>query len=315
MGAGPGPRVSAVRRARSEGSGPATARDVVQWTRSRSRVPDPTPTAITANASKRGSRMRGSEGLGELVALDSYHGTRPGSTGAYAAAGRPPSTARRQWSAHPRGGALERAELQGRESARGAAILANAAEGVCAARGCEVLAGSFEDASGRPGVCARVRARARLPSPRVGGASVRVGGAIVTAVRALRASLPAAGAQLWITEVGALDCSRGARARRSASGRRCALPRGRAGPRPARAPAHVFDYGARFADGAACAVLVAGGRTRAVRPGGRPRAAAELGFPAAAAAVRSPSFGPGPGRSLAEPRAGVAEAASAAPTA
>ena len=119
-------------------------------------------------------------------------------------------------------------------------------------------------------------------------------------LRALLASLPGAGAELWITEVGALYCSRGrvlGEASQAADARYLldGLMRD-AGV----APAHVFYYGAMFADGRRAPCSPAGGQdTELFAPGGRPRAAAELVFPAAAAAVRSLSFGPGPGASLA----------------
>jgi len=98
--------------------------------------------------------------------------------------------------------------------------------------------------------------------------------------------------------VGALYCSRGrvlGEARQAADARYLleGLMRD-----PRVAPAHVFYYGAMFADGRPAPCTSTGGQdSELFAAGGRPRAAAGLVFPAAAAAVRSLSFGPGPGAS------------------
>ena len=103
---------------------------------------------------------------------------------------------------------------------------------------------------------------------------------------------------MWFTEVGALYCSRGrvlGEASQAAEARYLldGLMRD-----PGVAPAHVFYYGVMFADGRRAPCSPAGGEdSELFAPGGRPRAAAGLVFPAAAAAVRSLSFGPGPGAS------------------
>jgi hypothetical protein len=178
-----------------------------------------------------------------------------------------------------------------------------------------VLAGSFEDASGAPAY-AREYERALDFAPRAWAVHPyeSVAAHSDRTLRALRASLPAAGVQLWITEVGALYCSRGrilGEARQAADARYLVdvLIRD-----PRVAPAHVFYYGAMFVDGRLAPCSPGGGQdSELFAPGARPRAAAELVFPAAAAAVRSLSFGPGPGRSPAEPVAGFADAASVTP--
>jgi hypothetical protein len=245
-------------------------------------------------------------GLTPVVALTSYTTAPPPAAGAYTpmlqalldralALGEPLAYVE-PWN-EPNG--------QGRAAAATAAGLANAANALCSALGsCEVIAGDFQDTAGAPAY-ERSYEAALTFAPGAWGVHPYVAVATHDArtLSGIEAALPrrgsgtgaAAGAPLWLTEVGGYYCRRGhvlGAARQAADVAYLLDALARATPI---APAHVFYYGVLYADGREAPCTGVGGEdTELYGPGDQPRPAALLVF-GQAAAQPAPLFGPGPG--------------------
>jgi hypothetical protein len=179
---------------------------------------------------------------------------------------------------------------QGRAPAALAAAYANAAQRVCARLQCAVVAGDLEDA---PGSLSYERAYERG----LGFAPVAWGVHPYRSVAAhddapvlaLRAALPP-GAPLWLTEVAAAYCRRGAVLGEAAQAGEAAYLRTMI---RSLGPAHTFYYGVQYAQPLQGACGASGGEdTQLFAPGGRPRAAAAELLGAAGAPLSG--FGPVP---------------------
>ncbi len=169
---------------------------------------------------------------------------------------------------------------QGNEPAAKAGEIADWAESVCAQRGCRVIAGDFEDAPSLRGYEPAYLAALSF-SPSIWGIhpyrSVKAHSD--APVLSFEQALPdhGAGAQIWITEIGAYYCAHGQVLGEAQQATNASYLVD--GLIPAIAPTHVFYYG--FMAGADTEVPCAAGRasdSELYRASGEPRAAAGVVF-------------------------------------
>jgi len=204
-------------------------------------------------------------GLTPVLALTSYDRSYPGSPGEYlprleailarAAAMGYPIAYVEPWN---------EPNNQGGESASTAAAFANSANRVCeASRTCAVIAGDFEDRSDvLPYEQAYERALTFVPGIWGVHPYVSVQSHSESNVRRLFAGLPAhaSGRQIWITEIGALYCSRGELRGEARQASDAAYLIDTLLGDPALAPAHAFYYGFLFGGRANAPCTQAGGQ-------------------------------------------------------
>jgi hypothetical protein len=216
-------------------------------------------------------------GLAPVLALTSYNGVHPRSAGEYrpqleavldraAGAGEPIAYVE----------AWNEPNDQGEETAGKAGEIADWANSVCELHGCRVIAGDLEDAPSAT-VYERAYIAALDFAPAIWGIHPyhAVKAHDDATVLRFEQALPnhGAGAQLWLTEVGAYYCAHGevlgeARQAGDASYLANTLI-------PAIAPAHVFYYGFMAAHGSEAPCTTSGGDdTELYRADGQPRAAA-----------------------------------------
>jgi hypothetical protein len=169
---------------------------------------------------------------------------------------------------------------QGNEPAAKAGEIADWAESVCGQRDCQVIAGDFEDAPSLPSYEHTYLAALSF-SPRIWGIhpyqSVKAHSD--AAVLRFEQALPdgGAGAQIWITEIGAYYCTHGQVLGEAPQAANASYLVNHL--IPAIAPTHVFYYG--FMAGADTEVPCPAGRasdSELYRASGEPRAAAGVVF-------------------------------------
>ena len=234
-------------------------------------------------------------GLQPVLALTSYNGRRPATSGEYA-------TALAALLARARALGAPIVDLepwnepnnQGAEPARVAAEQADQAEPICVSAICTVIAADIAD---EPGMLAYERQyeRALTFAPVAWGMHPyrAIAARSLVSVAAFEAALPAEarGATLWATEVGAFDCRDGRELGAAAQASEAEYV---AGPL-AQAFAHALYYGVEFADGLS-APCAPGGQSDSelFAPGDRPRPAAAIVL-SASAGGGWPLIGPQPG--------------------
>ena len=275
------------------------ARYVVQWNASSQPSSGPNPGGDYRERFEAWLTDVRELGLTALVALTSYDGVYPQSTGSYArglegildaglALGQPIAYIE-PWN---------EPNNQGRRSAVQAAELANAANALCETlHDCSVVAGGFEDSPDLPRYELAYE-RALTFTPAAWGvhpyAAIRAHDD--ASVRRFKDELPAQGRgpQIWLTEVAAFYCRRGeVLGERRQAGDASYLLHGLIAD-PAVAATHVFYYGLMYADDRPAPCAHGGGYdSELYGPGDRPRAAAAVLFPAAGPRS-SPLFGPSP---------------------